>query len=228
MIIQYTAKNVSHSGQKEEINGSREEVGEVNRKGEEEEQEQKNIGSQLFFQAPHRESVILFSTGKKLFKVPCFETVENSVQQEQRSTVLAVQRMEQHGTVLAAQRLQLPINEEYPSGSEPAWQDNPSILSLPRDFFVPKNCAHSPAMALLRKRLPPVEELRLDAEVATYASRPAPAPPTLQPPRPRCGNPLAFILHFQESTTFVPIDCGPASPSASALPDNICMMGSFS
>lgn len=53
---------------------------------------------------------------------------------------------------------------------------------------------------MLRKRLPPLEELRMDEEVATYTSVTVSTLPGLLPPRPRCGNPLASILHFEESS----------------------------
>lgn len=53
---------------------------------------------------------------------------------------------------------------------------------------------------MLRKRFPPLEELRMDEEVATYTSVSVPATSGFIPPRPRCGNPLASILHFEESS----------------------------
>lgn len=53
---------------------------------------------------------------------------------------------------------------------------------------------------MLRKRLPPLEELRLDEEVATYTSVCLSASTGFLPPRPRCGNPLAAMLHFEESS----------------------------
>lgn len=56
---------------------------------------------------------------------------------------------------------------------------------------------------MLRKRFPPLEELRLDEEVATYTSASVGAPPGFAPLRPSCGNPLASILHFEESTVSV-------------------------
>lgn len=58
----------------------------------------------------------------------------------------------------------------------------------------------SSAVAMLRKRLPPFEELRLDEEVATYTSVCVSAATGFVPPQPRCGNPLAAMLHFEESS----------------------------
>lgn len=60
-------------------------------------------------------------------------------------------------------------------------------------------------MAMLRKRLPPLEELRMDEEVATYTCVSVPAAPGFLPLRPRCGNPLASVLHFEESSVSTPL-----------------------
>ncbi|XP_071332188.1 ras guanine nucleotide exchange factor R isoform X2 [Trachinotus anak] len=178
-------------------------------KDEEQEQEQKIVGEQPFFQAPQRESVIFFSTGKKLFRAPRFKKEEISSDQNQ------------HGTVLSEQRKVQPVHEEVSSVSQPTSQINPPIQGLHRDITVQKSCGLSPAVALLRKRLPPLEELRMDEEVATYTSVSVAAASGFHPPRPRCGNPLASILHFEESSRFVPIDfdlpSGPSSPQSSPL-----------
>lgn len=85
------------------------------------------MGGQPFFQAPQRESVIFFSTGKKLLRAPRFEKEESSP------------RHEQHGPVSSEQRKVLPVQEEVSSVSEPACQINPSVLSLRRG-----NTQHSP------------------------------------------------------------------------------------
>ncbi|XP_040913930.1 uncharacterized protein LOC121194866 isoform X3 [Toxotes jaculatrix] len=175
---------------------------------EEKEQEQRTVGGQPFIQAPQRESVIFFSTGKKLFRAPRSEKQESSSDEDQ------------HGPVSSDQRKVLPVHEETSSSSEPACQVNPPVQSLHRDI-VQKSCGLSPAVALLRKRLPPLEELRMDEEVATYTSVSVPAAPGFVPPRPRCGNPLASILHLEESSRFVPIGfdlpSGPSSPLSSPL-----------
>uniref|UniRef100_A0A3Q1J535 Uncharacterized protein n=1 Tax=Anabas testudineus TaxID=64144 RepID=A0A3Q1J535_ANATE len=142
---------------------------------EDEEKEQTFERRQPFIQAPERESVIFFSTGKKL----SFEHF------------------------LALQLLHFNFT----------------------DVILQKTCAMSPAVALLRKRLPPLEELRMDEEVATYTSVSVSDAHGFLPPRPRCGNPLATILHLEESTTFVPIgfdlssgpSSGPSSPLSSTL-----------
>lgn len=68
------------------------------------------------------------------------------------------------------------------------------------DFPGQKSGSLSSAVAMLRKRLPPLEDLRLDEEVATYTSVCLSASTGLVPPRPRCGNPLAAMLHFEESS----------------------------
>ncbi|XP_041654542.1 protein Daple [Cheilinus undulatus] len=167
-------------------------------------QEQRNVGGQPSLQAPHRESVIFFSTGKQLLRVPRFEKLESSANQQQ------------HGVISSAQKKMLPVHEEKSSISEPTNQIIPPIQSLHRDLTVQKTCSKSPAVAMLRKRLPQLEELRLDEEVATYTSVSVQTAPGFLPPRPRCGNPLASILHFEEYSRFVPIDRGlspgPSSP----------------
>ncbi|XP_033943435.1 uncharacterized protein troap [Pseudochaenichthys georgianus] len=162
-----------------------------------EEEEQRIVGGQPFFQAPQRESVIFFSTGKTLLRAPRFEKQENSV------------RHDEHGPVL-------PVHEETRPVS--ACQINPA-QSLHKDLISQKPSTPSSAVALLRKRLLAPEELRMDEEVASYCS--VPNAPCLLPPRPRCGNPLAYTLHFQESFTFLPIGfdllSGCSSPSSSPL-----------
>ncbi|XP_034000582.1 uncharacterized protein troap [Trematomus bernacchii] len=159
-----------------------------------EEEEQRIVGRQPFFQAPQRESVIFFSTGKTLRRAPRFEKQESSVRQEE------------HGPVL-------PVHEETRPAS--ACQINPA-QSLHKDLISQKPSTLSLAMALLRKRLSAPEELRMDEEVASYCS--VPNAPCLLPPWPRCENPLAYTLHFQESFTFVPIGLsGCSSPSSSPL-----------
>ncbi|XP_073327139.1 uncharacterized protein troap [Pagrus major] len=177
---------------------------------EDEDEEQRIGGGHPFIQALQRESVIFFSTGKKLLRAPRFEQQENSPHHEQA------------GLVSSEQRKVLPVHEETSSVSEPTCQNtHSSVQSLHRDLSVPKTGALSSAAAMLRKRLPPLEELRMDEEVATYTSMSVPTAPGFVPPRPRCGNPLASILHFEESSKFVPIVCdlssGPSSPQSSPL-----------
>ncbi|KAM6981805.1 uncharacterized protein troap [Tautogolabrus adspersus] len=178
---------------------TRKEVSRVGDGDNEEEKEQRKIGEQPFFQAPHRESVIFFSTGKKLLRDSRFEKKDNSAHQEQ------------HGPVSSAQKKMLPVSEEEPTNHIVL-----AVQSLHREVIVQKTCPKSPAVAMLRKRLPQLEELRLDEEVSTYTSSAVQTALGFLPPRPRCGNPLASILHFEELSTFVPISCsltsGPSSP----------------
>uniref|UniRef100_A0A8C4F949 Uncharacterized protein n=1 Tax=Dicentrarchus labrax TaxID=13489 RepID=A0A8C4F949_DICLA len=181
----------------------------TSRANSDEDEEQRIVGGQPFFQAPQRESVIFFSTGKKLLRAPRF------VQQESSD------HHEQHGPFSSEQRKVLPVQEEASSVPEPSSRIKPPVQSLHRDHIVQKTCSLSPAVAMLRKRLPPLEELRMDEEVATYTSASVLATPGFLPPRPRCGNPLASILHFEEASGFVPIGCdlssGPSSPQSSPL-----------
>ncbi|KAF3696829.1 hypothetical protein EXN66_Car012507 [Channa argus] len=175
-----------------------------------EESESERIGGgQPFFQAPQRDSVIFFSTGKKLFRAPRFEKRES------------ISHQDQHDAASPEQQKVLLVPEKMSSAAEPNSQIKPSIQSLHRDVILQKSCAPGPAVALLRKRFPPLEELRMDEEVATYTAVTIPAPSEFVPPQPRCGNPLATVLLFEESTTFVPIgfDLSSAysSPPSSAL-----------
>ncbi|XP_070825257.1 uncharacterized protein troap [Chaetodon trifascialis] len=177
-----------------------EEKAETSRANSSKDEEQRIVGGQPFFQAPQRESVIFFSTGKSLLRVARFE---------QQSSA----HHEQHGLALSEQRKVLPAHKETSSVSEPTRQINPSVQSLHRDLIVQKT--------MLRKRLSALQELRMDEEVATYTSVSVPDAPGFLPPRPRCGNPLASTLIFEESSRFVPIGCdlssGPSSPLSSPL-----------
>lgn len=78
-----------------------------------------------------------------------------------------------------------------------------SLFSITDQIF-PKPCVLSSPVAMLRKRLPPLEELRMDEEVATYTTISVSAAPGFLPHRPRCGNPLASVLHFEESSVSAP------------------------
>ncbi|KAK9515409.1 hypothetical protein VZT92_026059 [Zoarces viviparus] len=174
----------SHCGEQVEVSG----VG----SNEVEEDQQEIVGGQPFLQAPQRESVIFFSTGKTLLRARRFEKQEGAA------------RHQQHGPVL-------PLHEELSSVSVPTCEINPPVKRLHRDLIVQKTCAPSLAVAMLRKRFPPLEELRLDEEVASYTSGSVQAAPGFFPPRPRCGNPLPSILHSEEAFTFVPIGFDPSS-----------------
>ncbi|XP_041712753.1 mucin-5AC isoform X2 [Coregonus clupeaformis] len=207
-------------------------------KDQEEEEEQNNTGRglQTFFQAPHRESVIFFSTGKKLLRVA----------QEQESPVAGFlerggpleqcwpgPRASSQGTVL-----KLLLHPDRPSSGPETLSmvataatasANPSAfvpLSHPRgSIIIPKSGALSSAAALLRRRLPPLQELRLDEEVATYTSSPAPPWSSIAtiscPLQTRCGNPVAAALYLQDYTSFRSIildpSSAPSSPCSSPL-----------
>ncbi|CAI5647403.1 unnamed protein product [Oreochromis niloticus] len=181
-----------------------EEKSRTNDDDDDEEEEEKLVGEQMFLQAQHRESVIFFSTGKKLFRVPRLEKLGDSALQDQCAPVSPEERKG------------LPVHSEVPAVPEPSCKINPSVQRPHRDLVGQKTCSVSSAVMMLRKRFPPLEELRLDEEVATYTSASVQAPPGFAPLRPSCGNPLASILHFEESTRFVPIgsdlSSGPPSP----------------
>ncbi|XP_032431662.1 uncharacterized protein troap isoform X1 [Xiphophorus hellerii] len=139
-----------------------------------------------FLHAPPRESVIFFSTGKKLMRAPRFENQEASAQRDQ---------------VLSEQKKFTTAQSDV---SEPTQQSSSVVQRLRSDFVNQKPCSLNPAVAMLRKRFPPLEELRMDEEVATYTSVSVPGASEFV--HSRCGNPLASVLHFEESMRFVPID----------------------
>lgn len=165
----------------------------------------------LFPQTPHRESVIFFSTGKKLLRAPCFEKQDDSACDEEE------EEEEEDGQKL------MPAREKALCTSEPTSRVTPSALQTGNTAALrspplsvvchsvtrasvstpglgsQKTCAVSSAVAMLRKRFPPLEELRLDEEVATYTCAPVAPASGFAPVRPRCGNPLASVLHFEES-----------------------------
>ncbi|XP_072304682.1 uncharacterized protein [Eucyclogobius newberryi] len=135
-----------------------------------------------FLQVPERESVIFFSAGKTLFRDPRFKNPERTEHKE-HSSEESLPKLQQSCQIRAAVQSQ----------------------TVTTDLLTQKTGAINPAVAMLRKRLPPLEELRLDEEVATYTSVPVPTVSGFHTPRPRCGNPLATLLHFEESSRFVPI-----------------------
>lgn len=152
------------SDQHSDVTSQPEQMGEIsNHHGEQE--SQRRAGGQPFLQAPERQSVIFFSTGKNLIRTPHAEKLGCSVLREKQNGVIQ--------------------KSVAPAGS---------------------------VVALLRRRKLLLEEERLDDEVSTYTSLPAsdpasaPPPPAFQPPRPRCQNPVASVLHLQELTRFVPIN----------------------
>ncbi|XP_072222889.1 uncharacterized protein troap [Leuresthes tenuis] len=175
-----------------------EEEGETSGTNSDEEEQQKNT-----LQALPRESVIFFSTGKTLLRAPRFKKLESTAQQDQR------------GPLSSEQRKVPTAHNETSAESQLISQIKPSVRRLHTDLIVQKSCSLNPVMAMLRNRFPPLEDLLMDEEVATYTSVAVPAAPGFVPPRPRCGNPLASILHFEDSTRFAPI--GPdlsSSPSS--------------
>ncbi|XP_033824792.2 uncharacterized protein troap isoform X2 [Periophthalmus magnuspinnatus] len=138
-----------------------------------------------FLPAPERESVIFFSAGKKLFRDSRFKKPETTSHK-------------QYG----------------PEEALPVLLQSCHSQTVTKDFLTLKTGVMNPTVAMLRKHFPPLEELRLDEEVATYTSVSVPTVSGFHPPRSRCRNPLATMLHFEDSTRFVPIclDMSPDSP----------------
>lgn len=187
---------------------------------EDREAEKSNACRQPFFQAPHRESVIVFSTGKKqLRSAPTLEQKGAPGMLEQQG-VSAAPIQELHPV-----RPHSSLESDTPSASQSGlnWQSNLSTHPQHRGV-VQKGGSLSSGAALLRRHLPKLE-MHLDDEVATYIS----VPPSFSSSsssfcsvQKRCGNPVASILHLQDYTSFVPIinnltSSGPTSPNSSPL-----------
>nr|XP_029483730.1 uncharacterized protein LOC115105632 isoform X3 [Oncorhynchus nerka] len=196
------------------------------------EEKQSNTGGRLqtFFQAPHRESVIFFSTGKKRHRAaPAHE--------QERPVAGFLERggpMEHCAAGGQESMHLLPLHPELDRASAPeipevtaAATDLTRLTNLsafvplcqPRvagSIMFPKSGALTSATALLRWRLPPLKELRLDEEVATYTTSPALPPSSSWPLQTRCGNPVADALHLQDYTCFRPIILDPSSTSYSS------------
>ncbi|XP_019737103.1 uncharacterized protein troap isoform X2 [Hippocampus comes] len=97
---------------------------------------------------------------------------------------------------------------------EPVCRINLAGRFLHRDQ---KACVSNTALALLPKKLSPMNDLLLDKEVAFYISHSVSDAPRSFPSQPRCINPVASLLHFLESTTFVPLCLDAPSPCSSPL-----------
>ncbi|XP_020362577.1 mucin-12 isoform X2 [Oncorhynchus kisutch] len=183
---------------------------------------------QTFFQAPHRESVIFFSTGKKLHRAAPAHEQESPV-----AGFLERGGPMEHCAAGGQESMHLlPLHPELDRASAPeipevtaAATDLTRLTNLsafvplrqPRgSIMFPKSGALTSATALLRRRLPPLKELRLDEEVATYTSSPALPPSSSWPLQTRCGNPVAAALHLQDYTFFRPIILDPSSTSYSS------------
>ncbi|XP_014864959.1 PREDICTED: uncharacterized protein LOC106931375 isoform X2 [Poecilia mexicana] len=162
----------------------REEKAETRRRNGDDEEDVEEM--KTFLHAPPRESVIFFSTGKKLIRAPRFENQEASTQRDQ---------------VLSEQK---KFTTAQSGVSESTHRSNSVVQQLHSDFITQKPCSLNLAVAMLRKRFPPLEELRMDEEVATYTSVSVPGDSGFV--HRRCGDPLASVLHFEESMRFVPID----------------------
>ncbi|XP_060794434.1 uncharacterized protein troap isoform X2 [Neoarius graeffei] len=150
-------------------------------------EKEKIPAAQPFIQAPHRQSVIVFSSGPKLLARNGTQTP--SIQASQPAAQL-------QPCADQTNRSQSELNSETGRPVTPGklCKTKASSLSL--------------AVCTLRRRLPPLEEMFLDEECAMYTSR-----RQSWPSQPRCLNPVASTLLFQDSTRFVPIIVTCLSPS---------------
>ncbi|XP_043079995.1 uncharacterized protein LOC122328386 isoform X2 [Puntigrus tetrazona] len=153
---------------------------------------------QPFIQAAHRGSVIVFSSSQRLGSERSQDTLKTpgiSVPLQ-----LCLDQLTSHNA--------LPLQSDQSNGS----QINPS-LDLPKQSqSKAATVKQSSTVSALWRRHTPLEEMFLDEECAMYTSRLLSCPP-----QPRCGNPVATTLLFQDSTCFLPI--GLSSPiRLSAVP----------
>ncbi|XP_077408976.1 uncharacterized protein troap [Vanacampus margaritifer] len=153
------------------------------------EKEQKIEEGQQSIQTLQRESVIVFSTGKKHCR---FEKQESSARRELRG-----------------------LNpSELEEVCKPVSRINLDDHIVDRDQ---KTCATNTAFAMLPKRLSLMDKQRLDTEVAFYFSHSISDPLRILPSQPRCSDPVASLLNFEESAKFVPLSLDAPSPCSSPL-----------
>ncbi|MCJ8741493.1 hypothetical protein PDJAM_G00071400 [Pangasius djambal] len=150
-------------------------------------EKEKIPAAQPFIQAPHRQSVIVFSSGQKLLAQSGAQTA--SIQTSQHAAQL-------QPCTDQTSRSQSELNSET---------DRPVT---PGKLCKAKASSLSLAVCALKRRLPPLEEMFLDEECAMYTSR-----QQSWPAQPRCYNPVASTLLFQDSIHFVPIVVTCPSPS---------------
>ncbi|KAJ8369949.1 hypothetical protein SKAU_G00099770 [Synaphobranchus kaupii] len=139
--------------------------------------------AQPFVPPPHRESVIVFSSAKKI--------------------VVATSTGPPHSDGFPS-LCHLSAPADLPAPPEMLPQPLPSLRGAKGGIihWVPHLRSGGPAV---RQRPLPLEECLLDEECTIYTiSRPSTAPA-----RPRCSNPVASVLLVQNSTCFVPIDVPP-------------------
>ncbi|XP_031421616.1 tastin isoform X2 [Clupea harengus] len=140
-----------------------------------------------FLQAVHRESVIMLCSGQNLFR-----------QTPARGTTPATDTQAPSSTT----KPHCPSTRPVGTLPGPLQQPSGSKVTTNLESTVPtKVTSLCRKRALeLRRRLPALEELFLDEECATYMSQ-----PQYCAALPRCSNPVANRLLFQDSTCFLPI-----------------------
>ncbi|XP_051962346.1 uncharacterized protein troap [Xyrauchen texanus] len=139
--------------------------------------------AQPFIQAAHRGSVIVFSSSQRLFGSGQPRETSGAPLQLSRDSDAS------HST------LPLQLDQNNRSQITPSLDiTKQTITSAQGQPKVP------PLVSALRRRHTPLEEMFLDDECATYTSRLLSCQV-----QPRCGNPVATTLLFQDSTCFLPI-----------------------
>ncbi|XP_017563224.1 tastin [Pygocentrus nattereri] len=161
-------------------------------------QKENNIPvAQPFIQATHRQSVIVLSSGLRLFglgptlgnaQTPVLQIPEPAGQLQPCPTSTEVQST-------------APAQSAQSSGSQSALNSDSKQVTPGTLCKTKAASGLSSAVCALRRRLPPLEEMFLDEECAMYTSC-----QQAWPAQPRCSNPVASRLLFQDSTCFLPID----------------------
>ncbi|KAG7471814.1 hypothetical protein MATL_G00101990 [Megalops atlanticus] len=167
----------------------------------------RKVAAQPFVPAPHRESVIVFSSSKKA--IDRFTTMQGNPPPQDSESLLALSTLPEHSSMPP---LVPEVQSDRPSGSDLSTATE-VLQQLPCSInrlqggttqWIPHYPFGGP---VVHRRAPPLEEVLLDEECASFTSH----PPT-SPARPRCGNPVASTLLLQSYTCFAPIDLPPTAP----------------
>ncbi|KAJ8258177.1 hypothetical protein GJAV_G00194020 [Gymnothorax javanicus] len=151
---------------------------------------------QPFIPPPQRESVIVFSSAKKLITAASLQQSCPAPSDSDRIPLLHP---------LSTPRSAVPANHSVSSETLPA--PLPCLSTAKGGVIqrVPQLCSGGPGV---RRRPPPLEECLLDEECASLTSRPS---ASISTAHLRCGDPVSSVLLLQTSSCFVPIDLPPPS-----------------
>ncbi|XP_066564759.1 mucin-4 [Amia ocellicauda] len=163
-----------------------------------------------FFQAPHRESVIVFSHSQRVYRGMGHQGSAQATQDGPGGGLHVPIDLNSHPHHAAeAPQTNQPPNTHHTAPLEPS--------VCPRDLPLAGNSAADPGSEVrwcipapppgstVRRHPalgPSIQDILLDEECAAYTCR---APNQPRPPRHTCCDPLARTLDLQDSTCFIPI-----------------------